>query len=125
MIDKLQRDNEVGCRLCPRRLLPSSGCASRGRPVPHAQRHPVINNQPQSIKAELDLETRYAQRRTVSNSTLNRLNDQVDMYTSKVEIERKNEKQLRSAVKQMTKKILSKVRGVRRTATPMVAGARV
>lgn len=65
----------------------------------------------QSIKAELDLETRYAQRRTVSNSTLNRLNDQVDMYTSKVEIERKNEKTLRNAVKQMTKKILSKVRG--------------
>ena len=66
----------------------------------------------QSIKQELDLETRYAQRRTVSNSTLNRLNDQVDMYTSKVEIERKNKEALQKAVRQMTKKILDKRRTI-------------
>lgn len=66
---------------------------------------------PQNIKAELDLETRYAQRKTVSNSTLNRLNDQVDMYTSKVEIEKKNLDQLTKQVRAMRSKIKKKVCG--------------
>lgn len=61
-----------------------------------------------SLKAELDLEMRYAQKKTVSDGTLSHLNDQIDMYTGKVEVERRNIEQLRKQASVMRGKILEK-----------------
>mmetsp|Transcript_11365 Transcript_11365/g.39630 ORF Transcript_11365/g.39630 Transcript_11365/m.39630 type:complete len:550 (-) Transcript_11365:22-1671(-) len=65
-----------------------------------------------TLKAELDLEMRYAQKKTVSDSTLTGLHDQIDSYTHRVEVERRNIEQLQKQAQVMKGKILEKRRNM-------------
>lgn len=53
---------------------------------------------------------RYAQKKTVSDTTLTGLHDQIDAYTHKVEVERRNIDQLQKQAAVMKGKILEKRR---------------
>lgn len=96
IIEKLQKENEVCCdilfctfpspRVVHEWFRVAGGCGAR--------KLFVCRRAGQSMKTELDLEARVSQRRALGDSTLSQLNDQIDMYTEKVEVERRNAEQL-------------------------------
>lgn len=62
----------------------------------------------ESLKAEIDLETRYVQRKSVSDDTLSTLRESIESYTGKVDVEKRNITQLTKQIDVMKNKILEK-----------------
>jgi chromosome segregation ATPase len=59
----------------------------------------------QSLKAELELENRFAQKKAAKDSQLSALHDQIDSYTVRSEVEKKNIATLGSNIETVKAKI--------------------
>jgi len=81
LIERIQSDNAVRARGT---LHGQHSCQA-----PVILRRPGVPP-PQSLKAELELENRFAQKKAARDSKLSSLHDQIDSYTMKGEVEKRN-----------------------------------